>query len=246
MLVQLALAGELEDEKDALGVVEVSVQLQDVGVPQVALDLDLAAHLLLDPALLQLVLVQHLERADVAVGALAGQVHAAELALAQRPADLEHAQVHQLDGRLLNEHRDGGDLGGRCPGAAATAAGKCLSLGRGRLRALALCCLLRGESDGCDGVGVLRLQCYLVCVGSAYAVAAGDLRAGDSGLELGSRVSIAVWLRPSEMKGCGCESAHLGLLVELVVGVGDAVLVVDRHALEARFQRPACHCTLCV
>lgn len=106
VLVELALAGELDDQEHALAVVEVAVQLQDVGVPQVALDLDLAAHLALDPAVLQLVLVQHLQRADEPVRPLPRQVHPPELALAQRPPDLEHPQVELLRYRgLLHERR---------------------------------------------------------------------------------------------------------------------------------------------
>ena len=54
VLVQLAAARELENEEDAFAVVEVPEQAQDVGVAQVALDLDLAPDLLLDFALLQL------------------------------------------------------------------------------------------------------------------------------------------------------------------------------------------------
>lgn len=82
VLVQLSAAGKLEDQEDPVGVVEVAVELEDVGVPQVALDLDLALHLLLDAALLQLALVENLERADEAMFALARQIHAAKFALA--------------------------------------------------------------------------------------------------------------------------------------------------------------------
>ncbi len=93
VLVELALAGEFEDEEDALAVVEVAVQAQDVGVAQVGLDLDLAADLLLHLALLELGFVQHFQRADEVCGALFGEVDAAEFAFAQGFADLEHAEV---------------------------------------------------------------------------------------------------------------------------------------------------------
>ena len=101
VLIQLTLGGELEDQEDPLAVVEVAEQLQDVGVPQVALDLDLAPHLLLHPALSQLGLVQHLQRADEPARPLPRQVHTPELALSQWPPDLEHAQVEVLDRRLV-------------------------------------------------------------------------------------------------------------------------------------------------
>ena len=94
VLVQLALSGELENEEYPLAVVEVSVQLEDVWMSEVALDLNLATHLLLDAvACLKLVLVQHLEGADEARVAFSGEVHAAELALAEGASNVEHAQV---------------------------------------------------------------------------------------------------------------------------------------------------------
>lgn len=97
MLVQLALAGKLEDEEHALAVVEVPKQLQDIGVAQIALDLNLATHLLLHAAAcLQLVLVEDLEGADEARLALACQVDSAKLALAEGAADFEHAEVERF------------------------------------------------------------------------------------------------------------------------------------------------------
>ena len=93
VLVQLAFAGKLEDEEDALAVVEVAVQAQAVGVRQVRLDFDFAAHLLLDFSLLKFGFVQDFQRADEAGGALAGEVDAAEFAFSQGLANLEHAQV---------------------------------------------------------------------------------------------------------------------------------------------------------
>lgn len=71
------------------GVVEVAVEAQDVGVPQVALDLNLAPQLVLHVTLLQLRLEQHLERHDVLALLLARQVHVAELAAPQRLPDVE-------------------------------------------------------------------------------------------------------------------------------------------------------------
>ena len=52
MLVQLALAREFEDQKDTLTIVEMPVEPEDVGVPEVGLNLDFTADLFLDFALL--------------------------------------------------------------------------------------------------------------------------------------------------------------------------------------------------
>ena len=60
--------------------------------PQVRLDLDLAPQLVFQVALLQLRLEEHLERHHELALLLARQVHVAELAAAQRPADLEVVQ----------------------------------------------------------------------------------------------------------------------------------------------------------
>ena len=60
MLVEFTFTREFEDQKDALAVVEVSVEPEDVRVPEVGLDLDFAPDLLLDFALLQFGLVQDL------------------------------------------------------------------------------------------------------------------------------------------------------------------------------------------
>ena len=104
VLVQLALARELEDQEDAFAVMEVTEELEDVGVAEVALDFDLSADLPLHTASgLQLVLVQHLEGADEATRALPHEIDAAELALTQGFPDLEHAEMPLLGLRLLDE-----------------------------------------------------------------------------------------------------------------------------------------------
>jgi len=106
VLVQLSLAGKLENEEHPLAVVEMPVQLQDVGVAKVALDLNLAADLLFDSVVLQLVLVEYFERAYEAAGALLGKVHAAKLPFPQGPSDLKHAEVELLRHRqLLHQSR---------------------------------------------------------------------------------------------------------------------------------------------
>lgn len=172
VLVQLALGRELEDQEDALAVVEVPEELQDVGVPQVALDLDLAPHLLLHAPLRQLRLVQHLERADEAARALPRQVHAPELALAERPADLEHAEVELLEGRLLDQRgrfplRVGGVVG-RASRRRRRREG--FPRRRGRLCGLSMGGLGREGDGGGDGVRALRLQSNLVKILLARAV----------------------------------------------------------------------------
>ncbi|KAF5315292.1 hypothetical protein D9619_007381 [Psilocybe cf. subviscida] len=94
LLVQLALARELEHEEDALLVVEVPVQAQDVGVPQVLLDLDLAPDLLLDLGRDDLGLVERLHGEDeLGLDFGAHHVDAPELALAEGPPDVEVVQA---------------------------------------------------------------------------------------------------------------------------------------------------------
>ena len=73
-------------------VVEVAVEAQDVGVAQMRLDLDLAPELVLDVALLQLVLEEHLERHDELAVLLPGKVDVAKLAAPQGAPDIEVAQ----------------------------------------------------------------------------------------------------------------------------------------------------------
>lgn len=87
--VQLAAGGVLEDQEDAVRVVEPAVEAEDARVPQVAVDLDLAPHVHLGPLPRDLVLPQYLQSADVARLAVFGEVDAAELALAERLPDLE-------------------------------------------------------------------------------------------------------------------------------------------------------------
>jgi hypothetical protein len=48
MLVQLTLASEFQNQKHSLAIVEVAIQLKDVGMSQVTLNFDLSANLLLD------------------------------------------------------------------------------------------------------------------------------------------------------------------------------------------------------
>ena len=91
VLVEFAFAGEFEDEEDALAVVEVAVEAQDVGVREVGLDFDFAADLFFHFAVLQFGFVQHFERAHEARAAFAGQVDAAEFSFAQGFADFEHS-----------------------------------------------------------------------------------------------------------------------------------------------------------
>lgn len=93
MTHQLPARGVLEHEEDAPLVVEPVVEAQDARPPQVAVHLDLAAHVDLGPLARDLRLVEHLERADEAGPAVSHEVDAPELALAERPANLELAQV---------------------------------------------------------------------------------------------------------------------------------------------------------
>jgi hypothetical protein len=63
-----------------------------------SLDLDFTSHLFLDPALLDLMLVQHLQGTNEATLSFSCEVYSSELSLAQGPANLEHAEMEMLDG----------------------------------------------------------------------------------------------------------------------------------------------------
>lgn len=89
LLVQLPAGTVLEDEVDALGIVEVAKHAEDIAVAQVRLDLDLTTELVLDAGLEQLGLLQDLERNDVFGTFFASQVDGTELAAAEGLADLK-------------------------------------------------------------------------------------------------------------------------------------------------------------
>jgi hypothetical protein len=72
---------------------KMSVEFQDVGMSQIALDFDLALDLFLNSALLQLTFVQDLEGTDESVCSLACEVNAAKFAFSKRLANFEHSQV---------------------------------------------------------------------------------------------------------------------------------------------------------
>ncbi len=94
LLVKLALAGKFEHEKDALFVMEVSVEAEDVWMPEVLLDFDLATDLLLYSGLHDLGFVEALEGEDVFWLDLgADHVDAAKFAFAQRTADIKVGKV---------------------------------------------------------------------------------------------------------------------------------------------------------
>lgn len=87
--VQLALGRILQDQIDPPVVVKVSIQPEYVGMPQVGLDFHLPPQLLLHLALLQLLLVEHLEGDDEAGPFFSGQIDMSKLALPQRLAQLK-------------------------------------------------------------------------------------------------------------------------------------------------------------
>jgi len=77
--------------------------------PQVRLDLDLATQLVLDAGLLQLRLEQDLDGDDELARLLARQIHAAELARAERLADVEVVDRPPLDRRAARRFRRSDD-----------------------------------------------------------------------------------------------------------------------------------------
>jgi hypothetical protein len=91
VLVQLPLACILEDQENALRVVKVSIEAENVWVSQMTLDLDLSSHLFLHLSLLDLVLVEDFQSANESGGALPCEIDTTELSLTKRLSDLEHA-----------------------------------------------------------------------------------------------------------------------------------------------------------
>ena len=96
VLVKLPFPSELEDEEDSLAVVEVTIESENVWVPQITVNLNLSPHLFLHFSLLQFALVEDLESADETRGSLLGQINSPKLSLAQGLSDLEHSQVPVL------------------------------------------------------------------------------------------------------------------------------------------------------
>lgn len=143
VFIELSLAGKLEDQKDALAIVKVAKELENVGMAQVGLDLNLAAHLLLYAAVLNLALVQHLQGADEARRALAGKVYSTKLTLSQWSSDLKHAQMPLPGRRRRLDHRDGLAFFDGLFGWTGVAGGNWLSLRGCRCVHLSLsgCCL---------------------------------------------------------------------------------------------------------
>jgi hypothetical protein len=106
LFVKLALAGKFEHEKDALFVVEVAVEAEDVWMPEILLDFDLATDLLLHSGLDDLGLVETLEGEDIIWLDLgADHVHAAEFAFAQGTADVKVGEVPFSRGARSREEK---------------------------------------------------------------------------------------------------------------------------------------------
>ena len=94
LLVELALAGKFEHEKDALFVVEITVEAEDVRVSQVLLDFDLTTDLLFHSGLDDLGLVETLESEDIFwLNLGANHVDTAKFAFAQRSANVKVSKM---------------------------------------------------------------------------------------------------------------------------------------------------------
>ena len=98
MFVEFSLGGELENQEDAFCVVEVTEQLQNVGMGEVGLNFNLSSDLLFNFSLLDLRLVKHFESADETRGALFGKVNTTKLALSERLSNFKHAKMPLLRG----------------------------------------------------------------------------------------------------------------------------------------------------
>lgn len=96
MFIQLSFARKFEHEEDTLDVVKVAVEANDIGMSQMAVDLNLSPHLLFDLSLLQLAFVKDFQCANKPSRSLFGQVYATEFALAQGLSYFEHTKVELL------------------------------------------------------------------------------------------------------------------------------------------------------
>lgn len=94
LAIQLPLPRELQHQKDAFLIMEVSVQPQHVRMAQVLLDLDFPADLLFDARGDDLGFVEAFEGEDVVGGGFgAHHVDPTEFAFAQGPTDVEVGEV---------------------------------------------------------------------------------------------------------------------------------------------------------
>ena len=93
VLVKFTFASILEDEEYTLVVVEMAVYSQDVRVSQIALYLNLPAHLFLHLSQLKFTLMEDFESADEACGPLPSKINTTKFPLSKRPSDFKHAQV---------------------------------------------------------------------------------------------------------------------------------------------------------
>eukprot|EP00976_Prorocentrum_cordatum_P113276 1195672-Prorocentrum_minimum.AAC.8 len=91
-MLLVAVHQRLRQRRDTHLVIEVPVETQDVGVPEMRLNLNLATKLMLHVTLLQLGLKQHLECHDVLALLFTREVNVAELPPSQRLADIK---VHE-------------------------------------------------------------------------------------------------------------------------------------------------------
>lgn len=100
LTIQFALRRELEHKKYALPVVEIAIQPQNIGMPEVLLYLNLATSLLLDLVLHNFVFVEGFKSEDVVRGRLgANHVNAAEFAFPKWFTNVEVAE-RPLSGRV--------------------------------------------------------------------------------------------------------------------------------------------------
>lgn len=97
MLVQFSLPSELKNKEYAFTIVEVTVKLENIWMPQIALNLNLSSDLPLNTtSMLNLVLVENFQRTNKSTASLPSKVYTTKFALPEWPANLEHAQVKLL------------------------------------------------------------------------------------------------------------------------------------------------------
>lgn len=81
MFIQLPRFSKFQNQEYPLAVVEMAVKLEDVGVPEVALDFNFSLDLPLDAVGFNFIFVHDLEGTDEAAAPFPSQVHASEFPL---------------------------------------------------------------------------------------------------------------------------------------------------------------------
>ena len=87
--VQFSFCSEFKNQINSSSIVKITVESENVWMPEMTLNLNLAPQLVLHAVIVQLFFEKHLQGHHILALLLAGQVHIAELSLAKRFANVE-------------------------------------------------------------------------------------------------------------------------------------------------------------